>query len=71
MISLKSLAAELGLSPTTVSRALNGYPEVNEATRQRVTEAARRLGYTPNMRARAGHRAGDGHRPCAAAVVAT
>lgn len=53
MISLKALAAGLGLSPTTVSRALNGYPEVNEATRQRVAEAAARLGYAPNMRARA------------------
>lgn len=53
MTSLKSLAAELGLSPTTVSRALNGYPEVNEATRARVQDAAQRLGYTPNMRARA------------------
>ncbi len=53
MISLKSLACELGLSPTTVSRALNGYPEVNEATRKRVQDAAHRLGYAPNMRARA------------------
>lgn len=53
MVSLKTLAAELGLSPTTVSRALNGYPEVNEKTRLRVSEAAKRLGYSPNMRARA------------------
>ncbi|MFB2531754.1 LacI family DNA-binding transcriptional regulator [Paracoccus sp. p3-h83] len=52
-MSLKSLAAQLQLSPTTVSRALNGYPEVNEATRRRVAEAAKRLGYAPNMRARA------------------
>ena len=40
---LKELATELGLSQTTVSRALNGYPEVSEATRERVNEAARRL----------------------------
>jgi len=37
---------------TTVSRALNGYPEVNEETRQRVIEAAQALGYTPNPVAR-------------------
>jgi transcriptional regulator with XRE-family HTH domain len=37
---LKDLAEHLGLSQTTVSRALNGYPEVNEATRQRVADAA-------------------------------
>ena len=48
---LKELAGQLGLSQTTVSRALNGYPEVSEATRQRVNEAARRLGYRPNANA--------------------
>jgi LacI family transcriptional regulator len=48
---LKELARELGLSPTTVSRALNGYPEVSEATRLRVNEAAVRLGYRPNANA--------------------
>ena len=48
---LKELANQLGLSPTTVSRALNGYPEVSEATRVRVSEAAMRLGYRPNANA--------------------
>ena len=51
-MNLKELANELGLSQTTVSRALNGYPEVNEATRLRVSEAASRLGYRPNASAR-------------------
>lgn len=51
-MNLKQLASELGLSQTTVSRALNGYPEVSEATRRRVTEAAARLGYRPNASAR-------------------
>lgn len=51
-MNLKELAASLGLSQTTVSRALNGYPEVNEATRQRVSEAATRQGYRPNASAR-------------------
>jgi LacI family transcriptional regulator len=50
-MNLKELAQRLGLSPTTVSRALNGYPEVNEATRQRVMDAARRHHYRPNTRA--------------------
>lgn len=50
-MNLKELSRKLGLSPTTVSRALNGYPEVNEATRERVTAAARRYNYQPNTRA--------------------
>ncbi len=51
-INLKKLAEELGLSQTTVSRALNGYPEVNEATRLRVQQAADKFGYRPNSRAK-------------------
>ncbi|MES2846333.1 MAG: substrate-binding domain-containing protein [Pseudomonadota bacterium] len=50
-MNLKELAAKLGLSPTTVSRALNGYPEVNETTRERVMAAAKRHNYRPNTRA--------------------
>lgn len=51
-MNLKELAERLNLSQTTVSRALNGYPEVSEATRRRVTEAAARFNYRPNLRAR-------------------
>lgn len=51
-MNLKDLARTLGLSPTTVSRALNGYPEVAEDTRRRVAEAAARFNYRPNMLAR-------------------
>ncbi|MBV0912082.1 LacI family DNA-binding transcriptional regulator [Anianabacter salinae] len=50
-MNLKELAHTLGLSPTTVSRALNGYPEVAEATRERVQSAARKHNYQPNARA--------------------
>jgi len=50
-MNLKELATKLGLSPTTVSRALNGYPEVNESTRERVAAAAKRYNYRPNARA--------------------
>ncbi len=50
-MNLKELASKLGLSPTTVSRALNGYPEVNESTRERVMAAAKRHNYRPNTRA--------------------
>lgn len=50
-MNLKDLSHRLGLSPTTVSRALNGYPEVNEATRERVIAAAKEHNYHPNSRA--------------------
>jgi LacI family transcriptional regulator, galactose operon repressor len=51
-MKLKDLADRLGLSQTTVSRALNGYPEVSEKTRRRVIEAARQHDYRPNASAR-------------------
>ena len=51
-MNLKNLAAKLGVSKTTVSRALNGYPEVSEATRERVLAAAREAGYEANPMAR-------------------
>lgn len=51
-MNLKQLADLLSLSQTTVSRALNGYPEVAEETRRRVVAAARRHGYRPNPSAR-------------------
>jgi len=51
-MNLKELSQHLNLSQTTVSRALNGYPEVGEATRVRVKAEAERLGYRPNAHAR-------------------
>jgi LacI family transcriptional regulator len=51
-MNIKALAKELGLSTSTVSRALNGYQDVNEATRKRVEEAAKTLGYKANAGAR-------------------
>lgn len=51
-MNLKSLARTLGISKTTVSRALNGYPEVNVLTRERVLAAAKEAGYEANPMAR-------------------
>ncbi len=51
-MNLKELSEHLGLSQTTVSRALNGFPEVGEATRKRVLEAAEQFQYRPNASAR-------------------
>lgn len=51
-VDLKALAQHLGLSKGTISRALNGYPEIAERTRTRVLAAAAELGYKPNRAAR-------------------
>lgn len=51
-MSIHRLARDLGLSISTVSRALNGYTDVAEATRQRVEQRARELDYQPHAVAR-------------------
>ncbi len=52
MHGIKRLAQHLGISIGTVSRALNGRPDVSEATRKRVLEAAEELGYVANQSGR-------------------
>lgn len=44
----RELAAQLGISHTTVSLALRGHPSVSADTRARVREAAAKAGYQPN-----------------------
>lgn len=51
-MSLKAIAKQLGISVTTVSRALNGYDDVAQETRARVEAEAQRRGYRPNTFAR-------------------
>lgn len=53
MKGIRHLAQHLNISIGTVSRALNGKPDVNEQTRMRVIEAAAELGYVPNQAGRA------------------
>lgn len=53
MVSIKDIALRCGVSAATVSKALNGYPDVGEATRERVLSVAKELGYTANSAARA------------------
>ena len=47
-ITLKEIAAKLGISITTVSKALKNYPDVSEKTRNAVLELAKSLHFTPN-----------------------
>jgi DNA-binding LacI/PurR family transcriptional regulator len=48
-VTIKEIALSLGLNPSTVSRALSGYPAISEATRQRVLQAAKEMNYSPNL----------------------
>jgi len=48
-LTIIDLADHLKLDKSTVSRALNNKPGVASSTRERVLQAARELGYTPNI----------------------
>jgi LacI family transcriptional regulator len=47
-ITLKEIAEKLGISITTVSKALKNYPDVSEKTKKAVIDLAGKLHYTPN-----------------------
>lgn len=46
MAGVREVARLAGVSPATVSRVLNGHPQVRPELRQRVEQAAAQLGYT-------------------------
>lgn len=48
MVTIKEIARECNVSPTTVSNILNGKPKVSEETKQRVLETVEKMGYSPN-----------------------
>ncbi|WP_372635176.1 LacI family DNA-binding transcriptional regulator [Cohnella sp.] len=52
MATIKDIARKAGVSVTTVSRALNGYDDVNEETRRKIKQVAADLSYSPNAVAR-------------------
>ncbi len=47
-VTIETVAAEAGVSVTTVSHVFSGHRPVGEATRLRVVQVAKRLGYRPN-----------------------
>ncbi len=52
MTTIQDIATDLGLSAMTISRALNGHPDVKDETRTRIEQRARELNYRPNRWAR-------------------
>jgi len=49
MVTITDIAARLGITPSTVSRALAGSPRVKEKTRKTVEKTAMEMGYEPNI----------------------
>ncbi|WP_368184616.1 LacI family DNA-binding transcriptional regulator [Aestuariibius sp. HNIBRBA575] len=52
-VTIADVSDALGLTKSTVSRALNGYPDIADATRLRVANMATKLGYRPLSHAQA------------------
>lgn len=46
--TLKQIADQLGISITTVSKALKDYPDVSPKTKKKIVDLANKLNYTPN-----------------------
>ena len=53
MVSMKDIALRCGVSVATVSKALNGQPDIGGETRARIVETAKEMGYMTNSAARA------------------
>ena len=51
-VTIKDVAREANVSVATVSRALNGHPNVAEDVRQRILAVAEQLRYSPHHAAR-------------------
>jgi DNA-binding LacI/PurR family transcriptional regulator len=51
-ITIEDISKQLGISVSTISKALNDYPDVSPSTKERVQVAAREMGYYPNTSAR-------------------
>lgn len=51
-VSMSDVAEAAGVSQQTVSRVVNGLPNVSDKTRERVLNAMRRLGFRPNFAGR-------------------
>lgn len=52
-VTISDVSDALGLTKSTVSRALNGYPDISEHTRLRVTRMAEKMRYRPLSHAQA------------------
>jgi LacI family transcriptional regulator len=52
MVRIKDIARQAGMSPSTISRVVNGKNHVNSVKRQRILQLIKETGYVPNKAAR-------------------
>lgn len=52
MVTIKDISKACGVSPSTVSKVLNGYTDISRDTVEQVFRTAEAMGYTPNAAAR-------------------
>lgn len=50
-VTIKDVAKEVGVAPSTVSRTLKDHPSISNETKERVRKAMDKLGYVPNVSA--------------------
>ena len=51
-VTIYDIARRTKLSPSTISKALNNYPTIPEATKKKVAKACKDMGYIPNVSAK-------------------
>lgn len=52
MVTIKDISKACGVSPTTVSKALNGYTDIGKETAEKIRRVAKEMNYHPNAAAR-------------------
>ena len=51
-VTIRDVARKCGVAVSTVSRALNGYSDITEETRDKILKAVAELDYKPNLNAK-------------------
>ncbi len=52
MVTIKDISKKAGFSVATISKVLNNYPDISQATRESVLKVCSDMGYIPNLSAR-------------------
>ena len=50
-MNLKDFSKKIGINPSTISRALNNYPDISQKTKDTILKLAKKYNYNPNKSA--------------------